>query len=122
MQGAARSLLHRSASSISDGLSSSTCSVRSTQPIGVSSAYLSALEHGKRGRPGWHLIQRIFEYFSREHGTRTAIIRLNYATELHYGVLVDLAQKVFRNEPISLTTGYFNTIWQRDAIVGSTAS
>ena len=32
--------------------------------IGVSSAYLSALEHGKRGRPGWHLIQRIFEYFN----------------------------------------------------------
>jgi nucleoside-diphosphate-sugar epimerase len=59
--------------------------------------------------------ERIFEYFSREHGTRTAIIRLNYATEFHYGVLVDLAQKVFRNEPISLATGYFNTIWQRDA-------
>jgi nucleoside-diphosphate-sugar epimerase len=59
--------------------------------------------------------ERIFGYFSHAHGTRAAIIRLNYATELHYGVLVDLAQKVFRNEPISLTTGYFNTIWQRDA-------
>ena len=32
--------------------------------IGVSSAYLSALEHGKRGRPGWHLIQRIMAYFN----------------------------------------------------------
>jgi transcriptional regulator with XRE-family HTH domain len=32
--------------------------------IGVSSAYLSALEHGKRGRPGWHLIQRIIAYFN----------------------------------------------------------
>jgi transcriptional regulator with XRE-family HTH domain len=32
--------------------------------IGVSSAYLSALEHGKRGRPGWHLIQRIITYFN----------------------------------------------------------
>jgi nucleoside-diphosphate-sugar epimerase len=59
--------------------------------------------------------ERIFEYFSHEHGTRTAIIRLNYATELRYGVLIDLAQKVFRNEPISLATGYFNVIWQRDA-------
>jgi nucleoside-diphosphate-sugar epimerase len=59
--------------------------------------------------------ERIFEYFSQAHGTRTAIIRLNYATEFYYGALVDLAQKVFRNEPISLATGYFNTIWQRDA-------
>jgi transcriptional regulator with XRE-family HTH domain len=32
--------------------------------IGVSSAYLSALEHGKRGRPGWHLLQRIISYFN----------------------------------------------------------
>jgi transcriptional regulator with XRE-family HTH domain len=32
--------------------------------IGVSSAYLSALEHGTRGRPGWHLIQRIIAYFN----------------------------------------------------------
>jgi transcriptional regulator with XRE-family HTH domain len=35
-----------------------------SQAIGVSSAYLSALEHGKRGRPGWHLIQRIIAYFN----------------------------------------------------------
>ena len=34
------------------------------QAIGVSAAYLSALEHGKRGRPGWHLIQRILAYFN----------------------------------------------------------
>jgi nucleoside-diphosphate-sugar epimerase len=59
--------------------------------------------------------ERIFEYFSRKNGTRTSIIRLNYATELRYGVLVDLAQKVFRGEPICLATGYFNVIWQRDA-------
>ena len=32
--------------------------------LGVSSAYLSALEHGKRGRPSWHLIQRIIAYFN----------------------------------------------------------
>jgi transcriptional regulator with XRE-family HTH domain len=32
--------------------------------LGVSSAYLSALEHGKRGRPGWHLIQRILTFFN----------------------------------------------------------
>jgi nucleoside-diphosphate-sugar epimerase len=59
--------------------------------------------------------ERVFEYFSRTRGTPTAIIRLNYATELRYGVLVDLAQKIFREEPISLEMGYFNAIWQRDA-------
>jgi transcriptional regulator with XRE-family HTH domain len=32
--------------------------------VGVSSAYLSALEHGKRGRPSWHLIQRITAYLN----------------------------------------------------------
>jgi nucleoside-diphosphate-sugar epimerase len=59
--------------------------------------------------------ERVFEYFSRARGMPTAIIRLNYATELRYGVLVDLAQKVQREEPISLEMGYFNSIWQRDA-------
>jgi nucleoside-diphosphate-sugar epimerase len=59
--------------------------------------------------------ERVFEHFSREHGTPTVIIRLNYATEFRYGVLVDLAQKVHHSEPISLAMGYFNTIWQRDA-------
>jgi len=59
--------------------------------------------------------ERVFEFVSREHGTRLVLVRLNYATELRYGVLVDLAQKVYRGEPISLAMGYFNTIWQRDA-------
>jgi nucleoside-diphosphate-sugar epimerase len=43
------------------------------------------------------------------------IVRLNYATECRYGVLVDVAQKIHRSEPNSLAMGYFNTIWQRDA-------
>jgi nucleoside-diphosphate-sugar epimerase len=59
--------------------------------------------------------ERVFEHFSREHGNATVLIRLNYAIEPRYGVLVDLAQKVHRGEPISLSMGYFNTIWQRDA-------
>jgi hypothetical protein len=59
--------------------------------------------------------ERVFEYFCMAQRTRIAIARLNYASELRYGVLVDLAQKVFHGEPISLSMGYFNTIWQRDA-------
>jgi transcriptional regulator with XRE-family HTH domain len=44
--------------------------------IGVSSAYLSALEHGKRGRPGWHLIQRILTYFNIIWDDAEEVVRL----------------------------------------------
>ena len=59
--------------------------------------------------------ERIFEHFSRVNGTRMTIIRLNYATEMRYGVLVDIAQRVFSGRPVSVSMGYLNTIWQRDA-------
>jgi nucleoside-diphosphate-sugar epimerase len=59
--------------------------------------------------------ERVFQYFSEKFGTPMAIIRLNYATELRYGVLVDLATQVYRGETIPLAMGYFNVIWQRDA-------
>lgn len=44
--------------------------------LGVSSAYLSALEHGKRGRPGWHLIQRILTYFNIIWDDAEDVVRL----------------------------------------------
>lgn len=44
--------------------------------IGVSSAYLSALEHGKRGRPGWHLIQRILTFFNIIWDDAEDVVRL----------------------------------------------
>ncbi len=59
--------------------------------------------------------ERMFEYFSRSHGTKTTLIRLNYACELRYGVLVDLAQKVWEGRSVDLSMGAFNAIWQADA-------
>lgn len=59
--------------------------------------------------------ERMFGHFSRTFGIPTAIIRLNYAVDLRYGVLVDLAQKVIANESVDLAMGYFNAIWQGDA-------
>ncbi|MCA3554323.1 helix-turn-helix domain-containing protein [Aestuariivirga sp.] len=46
------------------------------EALGVSPAYLSALEHGKRGRPGWHLIQRILAYFNIIWDEADEVVRL----------------------------------------------
>jgi nucleoside-diphosphate-sugar epimerase len=59
--------------------------------------------------------ERVYQHFSNKHGMPLAILRLNYATEFRYGVLVDLAQQVYRGETVPLAMGYFNVIWQRDA-------
>jgi len=59
--------------------------------------------------------ERLFEYHSHEYGTRGLIFRLNYAVDLRYGVLVDIAQRVHVGEPINLAVGWLNAIWQGDA-------
>jgi nucleoside-diphosphate-sugar epimerase len=59
--------------------------------------------------------ERLFEYHSRRHGTPIAVMRLCYAVELRYGVLMDIARKILAEEVIALINGYFNCIWQGDA-------
>lgn len=59
--------------------------------------------------------ERIFEYASLTRGTPVLLYRLNYAVDLRYGVLHDLAVKILEKKPISLSTPCFNIIWQGDA-------
>jgi nucleoside-diphosphate-sugar epimerase len=58
--------------------------------------------------------ERVFQYFAQQ-GAAIVLLRLNYAHDLRYGVLTDLAGKIWREEPIDLSMGYFNAIWQGDA-------
>jgi nucleoside-diphosphate-sugar epimerase len=59
--------------------------------------------------------ERIFEYYSQEYGTPCLLFRLNYAVDLRYGVLVDIARKVFTGQAVKLTVPALNAIWQGDA-------
>jgi nucleoside-diphosphate-sugar epimerase len=59
--------------------------------------------------------ERVIEFVSRQEGMPALIFRLNYAVDLRYGTLVDVARRVFDGEPIDLTMGFFNAIWQGDA-------
>ncbi len=59
--------------------------------------------------------ERIFEHAARHRGSPVCILRLNYAVELRYGILVDTARRVLTGEAVPLAMGYANLIWQGDA-------
>ncbi|MEG6589041.1 MULTISPECIES: NAD-dependent epimerase/dehydratase family protein [Paenibacillus] len=59
--------------------------------------------------------ERVFEYFSRKNGTPLVNFRLNYAIDMRYGILLEVAKAVKEREPIDLNMGMVNVIWQGDA-------
>ena len=59
--------------------------------------------------------ERMFEHFSHQHGTPGCLLRLSYAIDMRYGVLHDLARTIWNHQPVPLTMGHANLIWQGEA-------
>lgn len=59
--------------------------------------------------------ERVFTYFSNKDQTPITIFRLNYAIDMRYGVLLEIARSVNSGSPIDLSMGHVNVIWQGDA-------
>jgi nucleoside-diphosphate-sugar epimerase len=63
--------------------------------------------------------EEAFAAGAARNSTSVALVRLNYSNEFRYGLLVDIAQMVLAGRPVDVTTGYFNAIWQTDAVAHS---
>lgn len=59
--------------------------------------------------------ERVFEFYSLRNRTPLVLLRLYYAVDLRYGVVVDIARKIYAGTPLELGNGCFNCIWQGDA-------
>src|SRR5690606_10829119 len=59
--------------------------------------------------------ERLFQYYARLYQTPTLVYRLNYANDVSYGVLLEIAKSVFEGRAVSLAMGHVNVIWQHDA-------
>lgn len=75
------------------------------------------MERRPVGEYAWSCLgrERVFEHYASTRSTRVAIMRLNYAIDMRYGVLTDLAVQIARGTPIPLAMGHVNVIWQGDA-------